>query len=753
MIMCLVSFTTLTKAELEISTWSPWKEVGYNIFLSTANTNVKDIYNRNWIYTWRIKNNNAERVEGYIRIRGIDADGKVVETNYIMDRFYIDGGKSTGGWTEFTLGAIRLLDYQMMSLKIGSRIVVEAEDERQTRIAEEERKAKQNAEQLAREKAEREAKLKADREAWEQQQQNERERNAREREKRRIAQQEAARKQREEATRREAERRQEITRKLDAQLKAINDYRDTISESITSFFNYIDKSNDVKKKRDEEMKAIDKLDLYDGLVGDEMNSAVQKVLSTMRREVRTRATLELDEYSLGDYQQKLSVMEKRYGNDLVLRVNVDMARSNLIAQEINTKRSRKNYNEAQQELTRAIDKLEQVKAQVLARQQTEQQQQWELEEPVRQKAIEHENLVKLARNNPELASAIQAQKSGGLTIPESNNSSRDGTGLPKDDKGWYDLGRALAAKKEYQQAEVAYREAMRLQPDNANYPNAVGWVLMNQGKNVEAEPLFREAIRLNANWHGFYTNLGVVLMRQKKYIKAEETFREAVRLMPDDAGNLFDLGYALSAQQKYQQAETAFREAIRLKPDDANYHDRLGYVLSEQQKFQQAEAVYREAMRLQPNISYYSYMVGSMLFQQKKYSDAEVAFKDAIRLKPTSTCYYMLGEVYIALNKYPEAEVSYRDALKLAPDAPYYLGSLGYVLLQQQKYIEAEATYREAIRFKPNEAVYHRGLGEVLYQQKKYSDAIKSFEEAIRLAPATDWLKNRLDNARKALEE
>ncbi len=62
---------------------------------------------------------------------------------------------------------------------------------------------------------------------------------------------------------------------------------------------------------------------------------------------------------------------------------------------------------------------------------------------------------------------------------------------------YFSLGYALAAERELQEAEAAYREALRLKPD---YPVAMfnlGWVIFNQRRDYEAAiSLFKEVIRL-----------------------------------------------------------------------------------------------------------------------------------------------------------------------------------------------------------------------------------------------------------------
>jgi tetratricopeptide (TPR) repeat protein len=56
------------------------------------------------------------------------------------------------------------------------------------------------------------------------------------------------------------------------------------------------------------------------------------------------------------------------------------------------------------------------------------------------------------------------------------------------------LGAVYAANEDYQKAAAEYRKAMELDPENARYPKALAWLLIEQDENLEeAEELARKA--------------------------------------------------------------------------------------------------------------------------------------------------------------------------------------------------------------------------------------------------------------------
>ena len=105
-----------------------------------------------------------------------------------------------------------------------------------------------------------------------------------------------------------------------------------------------------------------------------------------------------------------------------------------------------------------------------------------------------------------------------------------------------------------------------------------------QGKLDEAIAAYREAIRLKPDDAEAHYNLGIALSGQGKLDEAIAEYREAIRLKPDYAEAHYNLGIALDGQGKLDEAIAEYREAIRLKPDYAEAHYNLGIALTSQGK-------------------------------------------------------------------------------------------------------------------------------------------------------------------------
>lgn len=193
-------------------------------------------------------------------------------------------------------------------------------------------------------------------------------------------------------------------------------------------------------------------------------------------------------------------------------------------------------------------------------------------------------------------------------------------------------------QKKYAEAEPYYREAVRLEPGNAEYDNKLGDVFFFEEKYSEAESQYREAIRLQSGDAVYTNNLGHALLQQKKYADAEPYFREAVRLSPISA-YYRSLGDILYFEEKYGEAESQYREAIRLEPENAEYANNLGAALREQEKYADAQQYCQKAVQLKPGSAVYNNDLGVVLYRQKKYSQAQSQFREALRLDPGNIQY------------------------------------------------------------------------------------------------------------------
>jgi tetratricopeptide (TPR) repeat protein len=316
---------------------------------------------------------------------------------------------------------------------------------------------------------------------------------------------------------------------------------------------------------------------------------------------------------------------------------------------------------------------------------------------------------------------------------------------PKNADLYKNLGNVLTEQIKYEEAEVEYRKAITLDPKNVDLYNDLGNVLTKQRRYEEAEVEYRKVIALDPKNVVAYKRLAFMLRGMKKYPAAEAAFRQAFALDPKDALVSSNFARLLSDQKKYLEAESVYRQAIALDPKDERLYGYLGGLLNDQKNYVGAEEVFRQAMAVNPKseLNYNNYLdLADVLKLQEKYSEAEEVIREAISVMPKESVYYViLGDLLIRDQKrHVEAEELYRKAIALGGNCTVLdncssFSSLSTLLSDQKRYAEVEAMYRQAI-------AKHQGVPEILTMfgywlsgQGRYAEAEIEYRQAIAIDP------------------
>jgi predicted O-linked N-acetylglucosamine transferase (SPINDLY family) len=237
------------------------------------------------------------------------------------------------------------------------------------------------------------------------------------------------------------------------------------------------------------------------------------------------------------------------------------------------------------------------------------------------------------------------------------------------------------------QAESAYREILRLDPENIDAQHFLGVVAYQRGEHEKADELISGALRLNDSNAPAHNNLGNVLLAQGKVERAIGSFVSALMLDLGYADALVNLRSALAAQGKAESAGALL--------DAGNAHKDAG-------RLDEAAASYLKALAADPDFS---------------------------------AAYVNLGNVLLALGRPAQATTSYRKALAIAPDFPEAHFNLANTLRDQNRLDEAAVHYKRAIALQPNQPEVHYGLAHVLRHQGALRESLDCCRNALALDP------------------
>ena len=179
----------------------------------------------------------------------------------------------------------------------------------------------------------------------------------------------------------------------------------------------------------------------------------------------------------------------------------------------------------------------------------------------------------------------------------------------------FEIAHDVYLKRDFRGALALYRLCAHLNPDSDSTQYSIAYILERTDPQGAIEA-YREAIRINPKHVLSYNNWGLLLRDRGDLDGAVHIFREAIRINADYADAYFNMGLSLYMLGDLSEAVIAYREVIRTTPDDSLAHFRVGLLLEEMGHkglggstiifsgnafLDDAYKAYREVIRIHPN--------------------------------------------------------------------------------------------------------------------------------------------------------
>lgn len=161
---------------------------------------------------------------------------------------------------------------------------------------------------------------------------------------------------------------------------------------------------------------------------------------------------------------------------------------------------------------------------------------------------------------------VSADESVTLRIELARRFLRD---YPEAGYAWWALGDALARISQFDEAEAALYQAMRLCPPRSQVflRTGMGKLYRNKGDDAVSEQWYRRAIEGSPDDAQGYIYLGCLLSLRGRFAEAEQLYRQAIKCSEgciDEAW--YNLGLLLRASGKYAEAIECFEQALQRDP-------------------------------------------------------------------------------------------------------------------------------------------------------------------------------------------
>jgi Flp pilus assembly protein TadD len=149
---------------------------------------------------------------------------------------------------------------------------------------------------------------------------------------------------------------------------------------------------------------------------------------------------------------------------------------------------------------------------------------------------------------------------------------------PESAKAHHNLGVTLQELGRADEANIQFREALRVFPGYAESAFCIGQIYQAKGLDNGAISWYRKALAIAPSNPRANENLCSLLLRRNDYAAAEAACRHGLRFAPADAGLLKGVGASLLGLGDQARGVAVLRRSLALNPDDQELRSALAHL-------------------------------------------------------------------------------------------------------------------------------------------------------------------------------
>lgn len=301
----------------------------------------------------------------------------------------------------------------------------------------------------------------------------------------------------------------------------------------------------------------------------------------------------------------------------------------------------------------------------------------------------------------------------------------------------------LAAAKEYYAKDqlpagiIQLKNALEINPDNAEARRLLGELYLKQGAGDGAEKELRKALVLGVAPEAIREPLAEALKQQGKYQQILTEITPLDSLPPESNARLYCFrGDALQAMGKPDEAWQQYSQALEVDPKSYSAKLGLARLAMDRQKPDEAMALIDEAAGMAPENAEVLAFRGGLYEIKGDLAKAEASYSEAIALNPSQTLSLIhRALVRIDLGKLELAAADVNEAKKQAPQHYLTLFAQGRLALAQDKPQEAETALDESLKLNPGHVMARYFLAEAHLAQQHFEQADSNIRQFLAVSP------------------
>ena len=309
----------------------------------------------------------------------------------------------------------------------------------------------------------------------------------------------------------------------------------------------------------------------------------------------------------------------------------------------------------------------------------------------------------------------------------------------------YHLARGVLhiRKQESAEAEAAFQEAARREPDSPDAHLALGTFYLMTRELDKAESEFDQLAEVAPTRSeaqirvvDFYRLLG-------RTVEANNKLDRLVEEAPDFLSAWQRIAAYSFADEDFDRCEKALNHLLENNPKNpealqimANVHRLRGEQTEATERFREAIAVVQDIVQRRPEMISARLRLAQMHIRLGETEQARTALQTIRELAPNSSAAVILvAELDVRSGRYPDAISALQDLASRQPSSTVF-DLLGQAYSGEQRHQEATAAFRTFAEAAPGNRRAHFLLGRSLVAEGKGKEARTPLQESLRLDPA-----------------
>jgi tetratricopeptide (TPR) repeat protein len=306
---------------------------------------------------------------------------------------------------------------------------------------------------------------------------------------------------------------------------------------------------------------------------------------------------------------------------------------------------------------------------------------------------------------------------------------------PNNPQIWTLKGIAFASKGDSKQALAAFRQALKISPNNIAALAGASQVYYQAGSQ-DAVPLLDHLLQLRPEDPTVHAMLAVLEYRQGNCKAAAADFEKAGQLVDSQIDALHAYATCLVRLKRLDDAVAAFQKAVALHPDDPRELHVLASIQLMAHKPQDALTTLRSLLNAK-EVDANTLQLASRAYEDAGDTPQAVGtLRQALLLDPKNTSLYLdFANICFAHQSFQVGIDVITEGLSLQPNADDLYVARGVLYVQVAQYDKAEADFEKAYELNPNQSLSTAAQGLAAVQANDLDHALHSIQSKLARKP------------------